>query len=56
MKDATPNTAIRRTLGYPRVSTREQEIAGVSLDAQAEKIGNYCRLHSLPDPILFPEA
>ncbi|WP_437908777.1 recombinase family protein [Sorangium sp. So ce327] len=56
IKDATPNTAIRRTLGYPRVSTREQEIAGVSLDAQAEKIGNYCRLHSLPEPILFPEV
>ncbi|MDC0681563.1 recombinase family protein [Sorangium atrum] len=56
MKDATPNAAIRRTLGYPRVSTREQEIAGVSLDAQAEKIGNYCRLHSLPAPILFPEV
>ncbi|KYF83311.1 hypothetical protein BE11_12955 [Sorangium cellulosum] len=56
MKDATPNTAIRRTLGYPRVSTREQEIAGVSLDAQTEKIGTYCRLHSLPEPILFPEV
>ncbi|AUX39748.1 uncharacterized protein SOCE26_011430 [Sorangium cellulosum] len=56
MTDAIPNTAIRRTLGYPRVSTREQEIAGVSLDAQAEKIRNYCRLHALPEPVLFPEV
>ena len=34
-------------LGYVRVSTTEQAEEGVSLDAQATKLRDYCRLHDL---------
>jgi len=36
----------RRAWGYTRVSTEEQ-VKGVSLDAQAEQIRRYCELYSL---------
>jgi hypothetical protein len=42
---------IRGTLAYRRVSTREQGVAGTSLDAQRTEIERYCAAHGLPDPI-----
>jgi site-specific DNA recombinase len=40
-------TAGRYAIGYIRVSTAEQAEEGVSLDAQREKIGQYCNLHGM---------
>lgn len=37
----------RRAVGYARVSTDEQAQEGVSLDAQAERIRQYCELYGL---------
>jgi site-specific DNA recombinase len=34
-----------KVIGYTRVSTKEQAEGGISLDAQAEKIRQYCELH-----------
>jgi site-specific DNA recombinase len=36
-----------KTLGYARVSTSQQAVDGVSLDAQKAKITTYCDLHGL---------
>lgn len=36
-----------RALGYVRVSTEGQALDGVSLDAQRDKIAQYCRLNDL---------
>src|SRR5438105_1968455 len=44
----SPSPAALPVLGYVRVSTDEQARDGVSLDAQAAKIRDYCRLHELP--------
>ena len=37
----------QRVYGYIRVSTREQEISGLSVEAQYEKIKAYCTLNDL---------
>ncbi|WP_027186731.1 recombinase family protein [Desulfovibrio cuneatus] len=37
----------KRAVGYVRVSTTGQAEEGVSLDAQRQKIEDYCRLHDL---------
>ncbi|HSN97174.1 MAG TPA: recombinase family protein, partial [Candidatus Nanopelagicales bacterium] len=42
---------ILRTLAYRRVSTREQGLAGTSLDAQKTEIQRYCAAHGLPEPV-----
>src|SRR5919108_5640803 len=47
---------ILRVLAYRRVSTREQGVAGTSLDAQTTEIGRYCTAHALPDPIDYVEV
>lgn len=51
MRAAGESLRILRVLAYRRVSTREQGIAGTSLDAQSTEISRYCSAHSLPNPI-----
>ena len=41
------NVAIRRAIGYVRVSTDMQAIEGISLEAQQSAIQQYCSLHGL---------
>jgi site-specific DNA recombinase len=41
------DSAVRKAIGYVRVSTTEQAEEGVSLDAQREKIKAYAALHGL---------
>lgn len=43
-------------VGYVRVSSDEQARGGVSLDAQAEKIRAYCRLHDLDLGEIYTDA
>ena len=53
------DTAIeqRSAVGYIRVSTEEQVLGGVSLDAQRAKIADYCALHELGlDRVLADEG
>lgn len=40
-------TAGLKVVGYARCSTSEQSVEGVTLDAQADKIRGYARLHDL---------
>jgi DNA invertase Pin-like site-specific DNA recombinase len=37
----------KTAIGYVRVSTQEQATEGVSLDAQRDRIWDYCRLHAI---------
>ncbi len=36
-----------RAIGYVRVSTEEQSVHGISLDAQADRLTNYCKVAGL---------
>jgi DNA invertase Pin-like site-specific DNA recombinase len=47
---------IGRVLAYRRVSTRDQEVGGTSLDAQKAEIERYCAAHGLPSPLDFVEV
>lgn len=42
--------------GYCRVSTYKQFDDGVSVEAQAERIGHYCAARDLPAPKIFTDA
>ena len=46
---------IGRVLAYRRVSTRDQEVGGTSLDAQKAEIERHCAAHGLPSPLDFVE-
>lgn len=39
--------------GYVRVSTKEQAVQGISLEAQESKIKTYCELHDLDGPTIL---
>jgi len=49
-------TTIRATIAYTRVSTEDQAREGVSLDAQAARIGAYCVAMGFPDPEVIRDA
>jgi len=38
---------MKKAIGYIRVSTEEQQKSGLSLEAQAQKIENYCKTYDL---------
>lgn len=41
---------------YVRVSTQEQQLEGVSLEAQEARGRSYCQLHRLSEPVLFMDG
>lgn len=41
--------------GYVRVSTMKQVEEGHSIDAQSERIKDYCKNNKLPEPIIIPD-
>lgn len=45
--DGMNKATLKKAFGYVRVSTLDQAEAGVSVDAQPEKIRQYCALHGL---------
>jgi DNA invertase Pin-like site-specific DNA recombinase len=47
MSEQTKQTKIRRVIGYVRVSTREQEQNGISLDAQSALLREYAHQQSM---------
>ncbi len=47
---------VRRAVGYVRVSTYMQAAEGLSLDAQAAAIENYCTMHGLKLVRIYQDA
>lgn len=56
MRGTGESARIVRVLAYRRVSTREQGVAGTSLDAQKTEIERYCAAQGLPAPMDFVEV
>jgi DNA invertase Pin-like site-specific DNA recombinase len=56
MQNSSRNSRIGRVLAYRRVSTREQGVAGTSLDAQKTEITRYCAAHGFPEPMDYVEV